>query len=144
MKDYNELYMDVLDRVVDKFAWVLDSDEENLNIENGPHDLTFLLFKEENEEGVYNEDSRQYISTYFDEIGEIYSDMEASYGPISWNPFKDTMDFMVCIILYVGSEIISDIYTEAQKDFNKKMEDLTLSDLRFALKKICKYNTPGV
>lgn len=95
----NSLYKYVADMMVDKM-------ELNLMRVFYVDELAFNLFESENIDGSITYSTykaEQWIKEHFTEIGEIYGDIE---GIESVNPFAESENFMVWIVIWVADNII--------------------------------------
>lgn len=94
--------------------WIVEDMINRLDVVEGlegyPGDLAFLLYEEDNYNGVitnyaYKEDVDEWIHTYWDDLGEAVEEYEFGCGE-SLNPFSERYKFMVCIVITMASRLI--------------------------------------
>lgn len=86
-------------------------------------DLTYHLLEQYNVDGSYTYstyEAKQWVQEYFDELGDIVSDMkEESLPPI--DVFENVEGFMVCVMLYVAGQLLGQCDT-VNAFWNEKQE----------------------
>ena len=95
----NKLYSSVADLMLDNMECILYRNHY-------VSDLAFYMFESESVNGsvtcsTYK--AKQWIQEHFFEISEIYEDVEQMTDT---NPFTNSEEFMVTVVLYVADDII--------------------------------------
>ena len=124
----NKLYSSVAELMLDNMECILYN---NYYVS----DLAFYMFESESVNGsitcsTYK--AKQWIQEHFFEISEIYEDVEQMTDT---NPFKNSEEFMVAVVLYVADDIIQKCPLFKNKERVYTDEDI-ISDFENYIKKI--------
>lgn len=124
----NKLYSSVAELMLDNIECITDRSYY-------VSDLAFYMFESEAVTGsvtcsTYK--SKQWIQEHFFEISEIYEDIEEVTDA---NPFKNSEEFMVAVVLYVANDIIQDCPIFKNKERVYIDEDI-ISDFENYIKEV--------
>ena len=102
MKTFKNLVIEELEQKLEEY--------EGVDMYGG--DMAYTLLEEYNYNHTYTcntKESEEMISTYFDELGEVYNNYIFNYGKESIvNPFENPEEFIVLMLLEKASELLSD------------------------------------
>ena len=124
----NKLYSSVAELMLDNMECILYN---NYYVS----DLAFYMFESESVNGSITYSTykaKQWIQEHFFEISEIYEDVEQMTDT---NPFKNSEEFMVAVVLYVADDIIQKCPLFKNKERVYTDEDI-ISDFENYIKKI--------
>lgn len=124
----NKLYKNVVDLMLDNMECITYRSYY-------VSDLAFYMFESEAVTGsvtcsTYK--AKQWVQKHFFEISEIYEDVEEMTDA---NPFKNSEEFMVSVVLYVANNIIQDCPLFKNKERVYIDEDI-ISDFENYIKEI--------
>lgn len=124
----NKLYKNVADLMLDNMECII---YQSYYVS----DLAFYMFESEAVSGSITYSTykaEQWIQEHFFEISEIYEDVEQMTDT---NPFKNSEEFMVTVVLYVANNIIQDCPLFKNKERVYIDEDI-ISDFETYIKEI--------